>query len=712
MLSAKKTEIRHFCLTTQYSLPYTIMTPQEAQKRIEELTGRLHHLNYQYYQNHVSEVSDREFDQMLRELQDLETQFPEFQQPDSPTLRVGGTITKNFETVVHRYPMLSLSNTYNEQEVTDFDGRVRKVTGDDVRYVCEQKFDGVAISLHYSNGILTAAVTRGDGTRGDNITNNARTIRNVPLRLQPGNWPAEFEVRGEVFMPWPEFKRINQQREAEGEMLLANPRNATSGTLKQQNSAITAARKLDLFVYSLVGDNLPFASHSESLEALKKWGFPVSDAWEVCGSIDEIMAYINKWETKRAELPLATDGVVIKVDNFAQQAELGFTAKSPRWAIAYKYASEQGITKLNDIEYNVGRTGAVTPVALLQPVLLAGTTVKRASLHNANEIERLDLRIGDTVLVEKGGEIIPKVTGVVLESRPEESFPVIYPASCPACGSELIRQEGEANHYCPNEEGCPPQQLARFEHFVSRKAMNIEGLGPETLQLLINKGLLQNLADIYDLKPEQLLGLEVVFERQDTPHGEARKPLTRRLQQKTVDNLIQSIEASKQAPFERLLFALGIRHVGATVAQKLAEHFGTIDNLVQATEEELIAVHEIGERIAKSLMAYFELPLHREMIARLREKGLNLEAAGGKKEAVSNKLSGSTFVISGVFSKYGRDELKDIITANGGKVVSSVSAKLSYLVAGDNMGPAKLEKANSLGVKIISEEEFEQMINS
>ena len=658
---------------------------------IQELTHRINYLNYQYYQNSVSEVTDYEFDKMLQRLHTLEEQHPELRQPSSPTQRVGGTITKSFKTVFHRYPMLSLGNTYSAEELREFDQRVRKVVGDEVEYVCEQKFDGVAISLTYENGQLVQGATRGDGTRGDDITSNVRTIRDIPLQVHGKDYPALFEVRGEVFLPLQVFEQLNVEREESGEQLLANPRNAASGTLKQQDSSIVASRKLGCFSYSFASSPNPFATHSESLQAIRKWGFKVSDTWRKCSSVDEVLAYVHEWEARRHELPIATDGVVVKVNSYAQQDELGFTAKSPRWAIAYKYPAMSAATQLLGIQYQVGRTGAVTPVALLQPVQLAGTVVKRASVHNANEIQRLDLRLGDTVFVEKGGEIIPKITGVDFSKRPTDSQPIFYPTHCPACGTELVRSEGEANFYCPNEKDCAPQIQAKLEHFISRKAMNIDELGPKTIEQLYRAGLVRNAADLYDLKLEQLAGLE-------------------RMGEKSATNILNSLERSKQVTFDRMLFALGIRFVGSTVARKLAEHFPDLEAIRGALYEELVAVNEIGDRIAHSILEYFRDPDHVQLVERLKAAGLQFRSEKIETVLESDKLEGKTFVISGVFNSVSREELQQLILTHGGKVVSSISAKLSYLVAGDKMGPAKLEKATKLGIAILSEDQFLAMI--
>ncbi|MDX5418604.1 MAG: NAD-dependent DNA ligase LigA [Hymenobacteraceae bacterium] len=664
---------------------------KDPAQEIKELTQRINYLNYQYYQNSVSEVSDYEFDRMLERLQKLEEQHPELRLPNSPTQRVGGTITKSFKTVYHRYPMLSLSNTYSEEDLREFDKRVRKAIGDDVEYVCEQKFDGVAISLTYENGQLVQGATRGDGTRGDDITANVRTIRDVPLQVHGDGYPDLFEVRGEVFMPLQVFEQLNAEREEAGEQLLANPRNAASGTLKQQDSSVVASRKLGCFAYSLQSSDSPFDTHSESLQAIQKWGFKVSDTWRKCADIEHVLAYINEWEKRRFDLPIATDGVVVKVNSYALQEELGYTAKSPRWAIAYKYAAMSAATKLVGIQYQVGRTGAVTPVALLEPVQLAGTVVKRASVHNANEIQRLDLRLNDTVFVEKGGEIIPKITGVDLSKRPENSEPILYPTQCPACSTPLVRTEGEANFYCPNDKGCPPQIKAKLEHFISRKAMNIDGLGPETIEQLYETGLVSNAADLYDLKFEQLVELE-------------------RMGEKSANNILKSLEKSKETPYNRVLFALGIRFVGSTVAKRIAEQLPDLEALRGASYEELVAMNEVGDRIANSIIDFFGDSDNQLLVERLRASGLHFKAENNAPELESDKLTGKTFVISGVFESVSRDELQQLIISHGGKVVSSISGKLSYLVAGDKMGPAKLEKANKLGITILTEDQFLHMI--
>jgi len=681
------------------------MTAEQAKSEIERLTAVINYHSELYYQKSTSEITDFEFDQLLSQLVKLEEEFPQFKAEDSPSQRVGGTITKEFESVVHKYPMLSLGNTYSEEDLLDFDNRVAKgLEGQVYEYFCELKFDGVALSLTYENGVLKQAVTRGDGTQGDDITANAKTIRSIPLKLK-ANVPPLFEVRGEAFFPIKEFQRVNAEREDIGLEQLANPRNAASGTLKMQDSCVVASRKLDCFLYYLLGEHLGYSTHSQAMEAIQNWGFNVSPTYRKCNSIKEVIEYIHEWEKKRLTLPVETDGIVIKVNDLNQQDQLGFTAKSPRWAISYKYKAESASTLLESISYQVGRTGAVTPVANLSPVLLAGTTVKRASLHNANEIARLDLRIGDTVFVEKGGEIIPKVTGVDLTSRNPNSTPVEYLHECPECHTALVRQEGEAAHYCPNTDGCPPQILGRVEHFIQRKAMDIESLGPETLRGLLQNKLIENYADLYSLTYEQLNGLEFTLNSEKKGENSVRS-----LREKSASNIIQAIEASKNIPFERVLFGLGIRFVGKTVAEKLAKHFQTIENLAQANFETLITVDEIGDRIAQSVIDFFANEAHLQMIEKLKNAGVQLASLHEEIVPEGNALLDKTFVISGVFSQFSRDELQDKIKANGGKVISSISKKLDYLVAGDKMGPSKLEKATQLGIKIISEEEFIQMI--
>ncbi|MFT7034469.1 MAG: DNA ligase (NAD+) [Cyclobacteriaceae bacterium] len=669
------------------------MTKEQVKKEISELTDKINYCNDSYYQQSKSEISDFEFDQLLERLIKLESENPEFSYLDSPSHRVGGAITKHFESVVHKYSMLSLGNTYSEEELVDFDGRVKKgLNGDSFEYLCELKFDGVALSLTYKDGVLVQAVTRGDGTKGDNITANAKTIRTVPLKLKEGNYPSEFEVRGEAYMPSEVFSKLNKERESNGDELLANPRNTASGTLKMQDSAVVSSRKIDCFLYNLLGAEDQITTHEESIKSIEKWGFNVSPTYKKCTGIQEVLAYINEWEEKRKTLPVDTDGIVIKVNSLEQQKILGFTAKSPRWAIAYKFKAESAATILKNITYQVGRTGAITPVAELEPVLLAGTTVKRASLHNANEIARLDIRKGDTVFVEKGGEIIPKVTGVDTSQRNSDSVEHVYISNCPECDTELIREEGEASHYCPNISGCPPQITGRILHFIHRKAMDIDSIGEQTIKLLFNEKLVEDFSDLYSLKYDQVIGLE------------GFKDLSTR-------NLIEGITKSKEAPFENVLFGLGIRFVGRTVAEKLAEYFNNVDALIEATYDELIEVPEIGERIANSLISYFEEVKNIDMINRLKEAGLKFEIDESANELAGDSLNGLSFVISGVFEKYGRDELKELIKSHGGKIVSSISAKLDYLVAGDKMGPAKLNKANKLNINIISETDLDNMIN-
>ncbi|WP_323756856.1 NAD-dependent DNA ligase LigA [Roseivirga sp.] len=684
------------------------MTPDQAQVQIKQLTDQINYHSDLYYQKSKSEISDFDFDQLLVKLAALEAEFPQFKAEDSPTQRVGGAITKEFDTVVHKYPMLSLGNTYSEEDLIEFDNRVAKgLEGQTYEYFCELKFDGVALSLTYEDGVLKRAVTRGDGTQGDDITTNAKTIRSIPLKLK-GQVPAEFEVRGEAFFPIKEFQRVNDEREDIGLDLLANPRNAASGTLKMQDSSVVSQRRLDCFLYYLLGENLVYQTHSECMAAVESWGFNVSPTYRRCSSIQEVLTYIHEWEEKRHTLPVETDGIVIKVNDLNQQDQLGFTAKSPRWAISYKYKAESAATVLESITYQVGRTGSITPVANLSPVLLAGTTVKRASLHNADQIERLDLRIGDTVFVEKGGEIIPKVTAVNLALRKPNSEPVTYITECPECGTPLVRQEGEANHYCPNADACPPQVLGRIEHFIQRKAVDIDSLGPETIRGLLQNNLISNYADLYSLKFDQLNGLEFrIFSDKKGEHT------VRSLRDKSAGNIIKAIEASKQVPFERVLFGLGIRFVGKTVAEKLGTHFQNIDALAKASFESLIAVDEIGDRIARSVIEFFKNDEHIKTIDKLKQAGVQLETDQSQiMVPESNIFEEKTFVISGVFTQFSRDDLQDKIKVNGGKIISSISKKLDYLVAGDKMGPSKLEKATALGIKIISEEEFIHMINN
>ncbi|MCP9199738.1 NAD-dependent DNA ligase LigA [Gramella sp. GC03-9] len=661
----------------------------EIEQKIQQLRKELQEHNYNYYVLDKPEISDYEFDMKLKELQELEEKHPEFQDENSPTRRVGGAVTKNFETVVHDHRMYSLSNSYSKEELEDWETRIRKIVDGKVEYVCELKYDGASISLTYENGELSRAVTRGDGFQGDDVTNNVRTIRSVPLKLK-GDYPDRFDIRGEIILPYEGFAKMNAERVDLGEEPYANPRNTASGSLKLQDSAEVAKRPLECLLYSLAGvTNIP--TQFEGLEKAREWGFKVPPESELKSSIKEVLDYINYWDQHRHDLPYETDGVVVKVNSVQQQEELGHTAKSPRWAMAYKFKAEQESTKLEKITYQVGRTGAITPVANLQPVQLAGTVVKRASLHNADQIEKLDVREGDVVFVEKGGEIIPKIVGVDFTKRDPDSEPTQYATNCPECGTDLVRNEGEAQHYCPNTNGCPPQITGRIQHYISRKAMDIEGLGGETVALLVNAGLINNYADLYTLKKEDILPLE-------------------RMADKSAENLINGIEKSKEIPFERVLFALGIRYVGETVAKKLAKHFKSIDALMAASEEELINLDEIGERIAWSVTDFFSNEENRENIERLREFGVQMEIAADKLANQTDILSGNTFVISGVFEKVSRNELKKLIEDNGGKVASSISSKTNYLVAGDNMGPSKLAKAEKLGTNIISEDDFLKML--
>ncbi len=671
----------------------SFMNLPEAKNRIGWLTEQINHHNQLYYVEAKPVISDYAFDQLLAELLQLEREFPQLRQPDSPTQRVGGEITKEFPTVVHQYPMLSLGNTYSEEELRDFDTRVAKgLGGDAYEYFCELKFDGVSISLIYEGGLLVRAVTRGDGVKGDDVTANVRTIRSLPLRVHGSSLPERFEVRGEIYLSRKNFERLNQEREEAGEELYANARNTAAGTIKLQDSAEVARRKLDCYVYYLLGTGETVLEHSAGIAQLETWGFPVSPTYYRAKHINDVIGYIHRWEHARHDLPLDTDGVVIKVNRITQQHYLGFTAKSPRWAIAYKYKPENVSTPLNGITYQVGRTGAITPVAELQPVFLAGTTVKRASLHNANEIARLNLHEGDVVFVEKGGEIIPKVTGVDTSKRKPGARAIQYITHCPECHTALIRKEGEAAHYCPNDTDCPPQIKGRIEHFIHRKAMDIDSLGERTIGLLFEKGLVHSAADLYRLTKADLLTLEGVKE-------------------KSAQNLLDGIAQSRQIPFERVLFALGIRYVGQTVAQKLARHFKSIEAIAAASVDELLRAPEVGEIIAQSVHAYFRHPIHAQELEKLKTAGLQFQTTEVEPEKKSDVLANRSFVISGVFKNYERDQLQDVILAHGGRVLSAVSGKLDYLLAGDNMGPAKREKAEKLGVKIITEEEFEKMVN-
>ncbi len=660
-------------------------------EEIEALRAELNQHNYNYYVLSAPTISDREFDEKMKHLQDLEMAYPQYADPDSPTQRVGSDLSKEFQQVVHKYPMLSLGNTYSESDVRDFYERVARSLNEPFEIVAELKFDGTSISVTYEHGRLARAVTRGDGTKGDDVTANVKTIRSVPLRLLGDNYPDELEVRGEILLPWAEFDRLNAEREEQEEPLFANPRNAASGTIKQQNPAVVAARKLDAYFYYVLGENLPSDTHWGNLEQARRWGFKISKAMKLCHSMDEIIDFINYWDTERKNLPVATDGIVLKVNSLTQQRNLGFTAKNPRWAIAYKFQAEQAETRLNSVSFQVGRTGTITPVANLEPVLLAGTVVKRASLHNADIIKGLDLHIGDQVYVEKGGEIIPKIVGVNKEAR---SFmigdEVRFVNRCPVCGTLLVRIEGEAAYYCPNDMGCPPQIKGRIEHFVTRRAMNIN-MGPETVEDLYEAGLVTNVADLYELKMADLMHLE-------------------RWAEKSARNLMESLRNSKNVSFERVLYALGIRYVGETVARRLAKAFRSMERLEKATAEELLAVDDIGERIAESVIDYFSNERNREVVDRLKSHGLQMELPEEDTNGGNDKLKGLTIVISGTFAKHSRDEYKVMIERNGGKNSGSVSGKTDFILAGDNMGPAKLEKAAKLGVKIINEEEFLKMI--
>ena len=663
----------------------------EVKRKIDELSKRLEEHNYNYYVLSNPVISDFDFDRLLEELIRLEKAHPEYASPNSPTQRVGGQITKEFKTVKHKYAMLSLGNTYSEEELTDFDDRVKKVLHAPYEYVCELKYDGVAIGLTYIEGKLDRAVTRGDGEQGDDVTTNVKTIKSIPLQLRGKNHPKEFEIRGEIFMPRSSFLKINKEREEIGEPPLANPRNAASGTLKMQDSNVVAKRNLNCYFYFILGEELPFKGHYENLQAARDWGFRVPDSIIKTNGMKGVFDFINKWDKERNDLEFEIDGIVLKVNSYEQQKMLGLTSKSPRWAIAYKFKAQRVSTVLKSISYQVGRTGAITPVANLEPVLLAGTTVKRASLHNADIIEKLDIRVGDTVFVEKGGEIIPKVIGVDESKRADLSVKTEYIQNCPECGTRLIRNEGEANHYCPNELGCPPQVIGKMVHFVGRKAMDIDSLGGETITQLYTHKLISNIADIYTLKKTELLNLE-------------------RMAEKSVNNLLEGIEASKQVPFERVLYAIGIRHVGETTAKKLAFYFKNIEALEKASIEELLEVGDIGERIAETIVAYFKDERIQEIISRLKSCGLQFELSGTQLTATSNKLKDLSFVVSGVFSKFSRDDLKKAIEQNGGKNVGSISGKTNYVLAGENMGPEKLKKAEKLGVPIISEDDFIKMI--
>ncbi|WP_316743542.1 NAD-dependent DNA ligase LigA [Pedobacter antarcticus] len=669
------------------------MSSTAIKDTMDALVNELNQHTYNYYVLAMPTIADYEFDQKLAELNRLELAHPEYADPDSPTQKVGGDITKNFITVKHRWPMMSLGNTYNEQDLRDFDERITKALGSNFEYVCELKFDGLSISLTYENNRLVRAVTRGDGTKGDDVTANVKTISNIPHRLKSAEAPELFEIRGEIFMHKAAFNRLNLEREELGEITYANPRNFASGTIKMQDPKEVAKRPLDAFFYSLNTEKEYFKTHYESLQELKKWGFHVSQDTRLCNNIESVLEFIHYWEKRRYELGYDIDGIVIKVNSFSQQQELGFTAKSPRWAISYKYKAEEVETVLNSVSYQVGRTGAVTPVANLEPILLAGTTVKRATLHNANEIERLDLHIGDRVAVEKGGEIIPKIIRVNFSARQPGALPVIYPRNCPECGTELIRKEGEVAFYCPNDEGCGPQIVGKIQHFISRKAMNIDGLGDETIVAFYQRGLVKHISDLYTLKD----------------HQDELKTMER-FGEKSITNMLKGIELSKQMPFEKVLFGLGIRYVGETVARKLAVATGNIDNLIGLNAEQLTAIDEIGQRIAESILEYFGDPAHIQQIELLKTHGLQFVAEDVAVILESDKLTGKTFVISGVFEQHSREELKQLIEKHGGKILSSISAKLNYLLAGDNMGPSKLEKAQKLNIPFLTVEELLKLL--
>ncbi|MXV52783.1 NAD-dependent DNA ligase LigA [Pedobacter sp. HMF7647] len=669
------------------------MSISDIKDRMEALVIELNQHNYNYYVLAQPTISDFEFDQKLKQLAELEKNHPEFQNEDSPTQKVGGEITKEFKTVKHRWPMLSLGNTYSEQDLKDFDERVRKAIGNDFEYVCELKFDGLSMSLTYQDGKLARAVTRGDGSKGDDVTTNIKTINKIPKQLKGSGYSYEFEIRGEVFMHRAAFERLNNERIEKGEIPYANPRNFAAGTVKLQDSKEVARRPLDCFLYFLYTEKQLFKTHWESLNTVKNWGFHVCEHNKLCKNIDEVLDFIHYWDKNRFNLSYDIDGIVLKVNSYAQQHELGFTAKSPRWAISYKYKAEQVETVLESVTYQVGRTGAVTPVANLKPVLLAGTTVKRATLHNANEIERLDLHEKDTVFVEKGGEIIPKIISVNTLKRTDGATKMVYPSCCPECGTDLIRKEGEAVHYCPNDEACPPQIVGKIQHFISRKAMNIDGLGNETIEAFYRNGLIEHISDLYTL-----------YERRDDLKN------VERFGEKSISNMLEGIETSKQMPFEKVLFGLGIRYVGETVAKKIASYFRNIDSLINSSFEELTSVDEIGDRIAESIIEYFKDVKHLQQVEKLRQAGLQFESDDQPVVLASDKLEGKSFIISGVFESFSREELTELIQSNGGKILSSISGKLNYVVAGDNMGPSKLEKANKLNIPIISEQDVLEMI--
>lgn len=663
----------------------------DERQRILQLRKELHEHNYKYYVLNQPEISDQEFDFMMKELQELEVRHEDMFDPNSPTQRVGSDINQEFTQVTHKYPMLSLANTYSQEEVADFYNSVKKgLNGEDFEICCELKYDGLSISLTYEDGKLVRGVTRGDGVHGDDVTANVKTIRSIPLVLKDGDWPKEFEIRGEILMPWNVFERLNQEREAAEEPLFANPRNAASGTLKSQNSALVASRNLDAYLYYLLGDGLPGDGHYENLEKAREWGFKISEEMRKVKTLQEIYNFIDYWDTERKNLPVATDGIVLKVNSLRQQRALGYTAKNPRWAIAYKFKAERACTRLNEVTFQVGRTGAVTPVANMEPVQLAGTTVRRATLNNEDFIRSLDLHIGDYVYVEKGGEIIPKIVGVDIEQRPIIAQPVTFVTHCPKCGAKLVRYEGEAAYYCPNDAGCPPQIKGRIEHFISRKAMNIDSIGPETVDDFYRHGLVRNVADLYDIEVQQI-------------NGDGSR-------QKSAEKIVNGIGASKQVPFERVVFALGIRFVGETTARLLARHFKTIDALAAASLQDLLEVEGVGEVIAKSVMTYFRNPVTMQIVERLRGYGLQMALSEEQMSSATDKLAGKSIVISGVFAHHSRDEYKQMIEQNGGKNVGSISGKTSFILAGENMGPAKLQKAEKLGIQIVDEETFLKMI--
>lgn len=663
----------------------------DERQRILQLRKELHEHNYKYYVLNQPEISDQEFDFMMKKLQELEARHEDMFDPNSPTQRVGSDINQEFTQVTHKYPMLSLANTYSQEEVADFYNSVKKGLNDeDFEICCELKYDGLSISLTYEDGKLVRGVTRGDGVHGDDVTANVKTIRSIPLVLKDGDWPKEFEIRGEILMPWNVFERLNQEREAAEEPLFANPRNAASGTLKSQNSALVASRNLDAYLYYLLGDELPGDGHYENLEKAREWGFKISEGMRKVKTLQEIYDFIDYWDTERKNLPVATDGIVLKVNSLRQQRALGYTAKNPRWAIAYKFKAERACTRLNEVTFQVGRTGAVTPVANMEPVQLAGTTVRRATLNNEDFIRSLDLHIGDYVYVEKGGEIIPKIVGVDIEQRPIIAQPVTFITHCPECGAKLVRYEGEAAYYCPNDAGCPPQIKGRIEHFISRKAMNIDSIGPETVDDFYRHGLVRNVADLYDIEVQQI-------------NGDGSR-------QKSAEKIVNGIEASKQVPFERVVFALGIRFVGETTARLLARHFKTIDALAAASLQDLLEVEGVGEVIAKSVMTYFRNPVTMQIVERLRGYGLQMALSEEQMSSATDKLAGKSIVISGVFAHHSRDEYKQMIEQNGGKNVGSISGKTSFILAGENMGPAKLQKAEKLGIQIVDEETFLKMI--